>query len=109
MICRERPSLRNEMEDLTADMNLDPWISAPVLIALSLKAREDGLEEDFDFSFLGPGVADDRSDKGLVVGSKSWFSRPVLGNWYRPPYSIYSRLAQLQSQALVCCTSLTPN
>lgn len=33
MICRERPSLRNEMEDLTADMNLDPWISAPVLIA----------------------------------------------------------------------------
>lgn len=51
MICRERPSLRNEMEDLTADMNLDPWISAPVLIALSLKAR--GAGRRFGFLVLG--------------------------------------------------------
>lgn len=57
MIYREQPSLRNEMEDLTADMNLNPWISAPVLIALpiSLKAREDtgfGVEEEFVASGL---------------------------------------------------------
>lgn len=60
MIYREQPSLRNEMEDLTADMNLNPWISAPVLIALpiSLKAREDtgfGVEEEF--GVVSPGVA----------------------------------------------------